>query len=738
MDAPWKIQLFGGLHAQRGDQAVTRFATSRVACLLARLALFPHRAHPREELIDLLWPESDLDSGRNSLRVAIASLRRQLEPPDIAPGSILAADRSAVRLNPLACRCDVLEFEAALKAAARAADPQQKRQALDQALAAYGGELLPGFYEDWIVEERERLEALHEEACSQRQNLPSVLSFSSLPALPAQSSPASLDAAPAPLGFPLQFTRFFGREKECAQAAQWLADPQTRLLTLTGPGGAGKTRLAVEAAQRAAASFAGPVCFVPLADLAEARFIPNAVAAALGLTPSAASEPMEQIVAALAAQPPALLVLDNLEHLVERGAPLVFSLLTRLPTLTCLATSRRRLSLPGERQFPLPPLPLPDAAGTPEQIALAASAQLFVDRAQAARPDFQLTRGNAALVADLCHKLEGLPLAIELVAARSLSLTPAQMAERLDQRFELLTSRRGDKGGRHRSLWAAMAWSHDLLPPTLQQFFVGLSVFRGGCAFEAAQAVCEQPQALEFLTQLRERSLILVEESGPEMRFRLLESLREFGEEHLAIEERQALARRHAAWFLSLAQDAWPQITGPDQARWLDRLEAEHDNLRLALTFWLAAEDGVEAALDMCGSLWRFWSTRGHFASGRDWLRRALERPGGAPFHRARALNGAGNLARLQGDYSDAEASYADALAIMRQLDIKTSIGACLCNLGMVAMHRENYAQARALQEEALALRREIDDRGGIAFTLECLAMVAQHQKDYVLSRRLA
>jgi predicted ATPase len=735
MDNVWQFQLLGNLRAQRGEQVITRFATTRSAALLARMALFPQRAHPREELVDLLWPDSEIDSGRLNLRVALASLRRQLEPPDVPQGSVLIADRSLLRLQHLACRCDAVEFEETLKVAARSQDLHKKREALDRALTLYAGELLPGFYDEWILEERERLAALYQDACEQQQRLPKVVT------LDASEKENGVQALPDMRGFPVQFTRFFGRTNECETLESWLRSPETRLVTLTGPGGSGKTRLAFEAARRVQGVFAGPSCFVPLADLGNACLIPDAIAQALSLTRSATEESLEQVVAHLAALPPALLVLDNFEHLVDRGAPLLFSLLSRLPTLTCLVTSRRRLALPGERECPVPPLGLPEADGTPDQVAQTASAQLFADRAQAARPDFQITPGNAAAVAALCRTLEGIPLALELAAARAQTLTPAQMNKRLTQRFEVLTSRRGDKGGRHRSLWAALAWSYDLLNRDLQRFFLRLSVFRGGGTVEGAQVVCEEPQALEYLTQLRERSLIVLEESAGEMRFRLLETLREFGKEQMDEEARTALAAQHAAWYGGLAREAWPQITGPDQARWLNRLEADHDNLRLALSFWLSQDEAVdeatEEALEMGGSLWRFWSTRGHYTTGREWLRQALARPGGRPYTRARAANGAGNLARIQGDYPAAEAFYTEALAIMRELGLKTSIGACLCNLGMVAMHREDYAKAQALQKEALILRQESGDRGGIAFTFQCQGMVAHHLKDYALARCL-
>ena len=424
MDVPWQFHLLGRLNAQRGDLTVTRFASSRIAALLARLALFPRRAHAREELIELLWPESELDAGRLSLRVALASLRRQLEPPDVAPGSILIADRSILRLNPIACRCDVADFEAALKTAARASSPQGKREALDQAIALYTGELLPGFYDDWIIEERERLTALYEEAYEQLHDLPAATLVSILAVANTETAPGQ----PRLHGFPLQFTRFFGRELEGAQIGQWLHSPQTRLVTLTGPGGAGKTRLAVQTAQQAAPAFAGPVCFVSLADLSDPELIPDAIAQTLGLTRSAGLEPLDQIAAALAAQPPALLVLDNFEQLVTNGAPTVFSLMCRVSVF----------DVSGD----LPPPPVPAGRARVSRSSLTAAgggrdagtdfpgrrrpAYLWTGR----RPPGPTSSSRAATpqtVADLCRSLEGLPLAIELVAARAQALTPAQM-----------------------------------------------------------------------------------------------------------------------------------------------------------------------------------------------------------------------------------------------------------------------------------------------------------------------
>ena len=723
MDTPWQFQLLGKLSAQRGDLAVARFATSRIGALLARLVLSSGSAHSREELIELLWPDGDQDAGRLSLRVALASLRRQIEPPDVPPGSILIADRTVVRLNPLACRSDVAAFEAALKSADRAPDAQTRRRALDQAVALYSGELLPGFWDEWILDERERLAALYDAAVERRQALPAATLTAAL-ALPPDETPAG---RPPLRGFPLQFTRFFGRDEECAQAAEWLRDAGTRLLTLSGPGGAGKTRLSAQIAQRVAGDFGGPVCFVPLADLGQPSLIPDAVAQALGLPRTSGAEPLDQVVAALADQPPALLVLDNFEHLVDGGGPFVFSLLSRLPTLTCLVTSRRRLGLPGEREFPVPPLPLPDADAPLEHVSLASSVRLFVDRAQAARPDFQLTRGNANAVADLCRRLEGLPLAIELVAARAQALTLAQMAERLAQRFELLTSRRGDKGGRHRSLWAAMAWSYDLLSPDLQTFFLRLSVFRGGCTPPSAEAVCGESRAGEFLTQLRERSLLGMAEEHGELRFRLPESLREFGEERLSLGERADLARSHAAYFSDLAGQMAALWGGPKQRIALTALDGEADNLRAALAFCRTDDgegDPVATGLRLAGSLGQYWTTRGLLREGLDWLDGALAR-GGADEARAKALAEAGWLAAGLADYDRADPALTESIALSRRGGDGRGEAYARRLRGIAATWRGDNPQASCDLEESLQLSRSAGDESLVASALLALGVLA-------------
>ena len=748
MDAPWRIQLLGALRAQMGETTITRFATSRVAVLLARLALYPQRAHSREELCDLLWPEADLSSGRLNLRVAIASLRRQLEPPHLPPGSVLVADRSFVGLNPASFRCDVADFEAAWAASARAVSPAARREALAHAAALYGGDLLPGSYDDWVVEERERLATVYEEVRAQQEGLAAWTPTRPVADVEAAADVERAPIAPRLLRLPLRFTRFFGREQDRAQAAEALETPDTRLVTLTGPGGVGKTRLALETARQIAdhsgSRFLGPLCFVPLADLSDARLIPAAIAESLALARDDSAEPLDQVVVALSALPPALLVLDNFEQLVERGAPLVLSLLTRLPAcLTCLVTSRRRLALPGEREYPVHPLPIPPPPSglpeTPGEVAGSAGALLFVDRAQAARPDFQLTRGNAAAVAELCRKLEGIPLAIELVAARASVLSPAQMNERLARRFEVLTSRRGEKDGRHRSLWAAVAWSYDLIPAPLQRFYAGLSVFRGGCTAEAAQAVCGQPSALEFLTQLRERSLVTVEHDGSEPRFRLLETLREFAGEQLSEEDLAELLARHGDYFVTLAEESRAALRGPAQAHWLERLEADNDNLRAALDAAHGSADGAETELRLAAALVQFWAMRGHLREGCGRIKTALARGADAPASlRAAALHGACFLAYWQGDYAATQAYSQAALTLWDTLDDRIGPLKSRQMLANALLYQGRHEEAKAHFTQALAQAQALEGEGHHSTTsLGGLAIIAHWQGDYTQARVL-
>jgi predicted ATPase/DNA-binding SARP family transcriptional activator len=826
---PWYIELFGHLRLHQGTQEITRFRTRKNAALLAYLAYFIDRAHPREVLIEFLWPDVPLDAGRNNLSVSLNSLRRQLEPPGVAAGAVLIADRSQVRLNPAAVTTDVSAFEAAVRAGQQTQCDKERIAHLTLAANTYRGPLLPGFYDDWTLMERDRLadayrtalrhlirclvqehslepaidyahrvvqiDPLREQARRELMRLyiaagrpeAALEQFHQLENLLAQTLGASASAAtrdlaetlqtgrpnldanrhtaasssptvvaparaipaehaplpgPPPGNLPLVFTRFFGREKEIQDISAHLDPAAARLVTLTGPGGVGKTRLAQETARHLRTRFSGGIWFVPLADVTEAARVPDSIREILGLAYSESAPVVDQVAQALS-QRPALLVLDNLEHLGGSGAQVVQMLLERATNLNVLATSRQPLALAAEQEIAVPPLPTPEMPGTPERLLEFPSVQLFVDRAQAQRVDFQITSRNAAGIRALCARLEGLPLAIELAAAWAKMLTPKQMLKQMEHRFDFLVSRRIDLPERHRTLRAVIEGSYRLLGPEEQGLFAALSTFRGGWTLESAEAVCVEPRALSLMARLRDRSLVIAEETDAvdtdTMRYRMLESLREYASEQLPAETAGLLARRHAAYFLQIAEQAKPLLQGASQGRWLETLSAEHDNLRQALTFFLEAADGAEAGLRLGSALQQFWSTRGYLSEGRERLTVLLARAEARVHSKARAdaLNGAGVLAWRQGDWTSARSLHQESLEIRRELGDRQGFAISLGNLGNVAYDQGDYATARSLQEESLEMRRELGDRPGIAQSLGNLGNVAYEQGDYDSARSL-
>ncbi|MCW3055574.1 MAG: putative ATPase, partial [Chthonomonadales bacterium] len=575
---------------------------------------------------------------------------------------------------------------------------------------------------------------------------------------PTPSHPTPTPSVSHASRLPLQLTRFFGREQELTQLQALLRSQDHRLLTLTGPGGTGKTRLALEVAQRLTAEWQGPLWFVPLADLTEAERLPDAIARAIGLRLSADFDALDQIVEALSACP-TLLILDNFEQLPEEAAERVQHLLQRLPLLTCLVTSRHLLKIGGEQEFPIAPLPTPQSteAGKTEatssmlpssnsriESALLAypSVQMFVDRARQSRPDFQLTTANAEIVSALCRQLEGIPLAIELTAAWAQMLTPTQMLERLNRRFDLLTSRRKDLPPRHRTLRATLEWSFRLLSPELQQMFARLCIFHGGWALEAAEALCRREEQDAFeesmdsvlltLSLLVERSLILAEESGEGMRYRLLETLREYGREQLTDAERREMQARHLGYFLELAEQAERALFGPDQVRWMDRLEQEHDNLRAALRF-CQHENDRHAGLRLAGGLTEFWHRRGHAREGSQWLETFLALPTEVPPDvLAKALLSLGSLQNLFAPGERVLELYEQSLSLSRQIGDRSAMARVLQQMHeVVYFQQRDAARSVALLEQSLALCRAVADLKGVAETLLRLGNVIRDQGDY-------
>ena len=392
--------------------------------------------------------------------------------------------------------------------------------------------------------------------------------------------------------------------------------------------------------------------------------------------------------------------------------------------------------MPGEREMPVAPLPVPGLAETAEELSHSASAQVFVDRAQAVRPDFTVSDRSAADLAALCRSLEGIPLALELAAARIRALSLAQMRVRLDQRFELLASRRGDKGTRHRSLWAAIAWSYDLLPAASRRFFALLSVFRGGWTLEAAEAVCEEPAALEALAQLRANSLLLAEDGLPDLRFRLLESLREFAWEQLSPDDREAAGERHAAFFAAQAGRADEVLQGPDQGDWLRRFEADAANFLLALDWLNARPDRAAVALTMTTCLYHFWLLSGRQHEGRARLDAVLVRWSAPDAARADGLTVAGNLAEAEGDLPGARARMEEGLALNLRLGREEQAARGRGDLGIIASRQGRLPEAVAHWEATTAYWQGRNEPRRAAATLNNLGILERRQGDLEAARR--
>jgi len=1016
VDQPWKIEMLGGLRVHQADTVITRFKTHKTGALLAYLAFYMQRTHTREALIAMLWPEVDLIQGRPSLSVALSSLRHQLEPPGTAARSVLLTTNADVRLNPAACATDVQEFEALLQSAKKAGPGTAEIDLLTRAIESYRGELMFGYYEDWCLTERERLEGLYVQGLRAlvfalvrerevRQAIPyaekavavaplqeelyrdlmQLYSASAQPSLalqqyrvleerleqelgdrpsaatrklaeeitarmqetrtvraaapvappPAEAAAnlpagmqtllairpgtpfseaetealqqnarthggqvgvgrsgfwwamfgraadalacalavhrglataegrgsgefvftlhtgeidsdsrrtgmrhhilAMLDAAhggqilcseetalflrnnlesgarlselgrwrlpdhetPVPLFevrrqgeadrdfpppkaerahqpiLPMQFSRFFGRDEEFARLRVLLGQTSpARLVTLTGPGGAGKTRLAIEAARQLADAWAGAVCFVALASVQEPERIVEAILDSLKQPCPAGKDPLTQLCANLEGRP-TLLILDNMEQVAEGAAHIVASLLERAPTLSCLITSRRLLNIAAEQELPVLPLPIPAEGTALERLVLCESVRLFVDRAQIARPDFQVTPHNAAAIAELCTRLEGLPLALELAAARALVLTPAQMLVQLEDRFAFLTSRRKDIAERHRTLRGAVEWSYRLLDTELQQCFARLSVFRDGWTLEAAEAICDNPETLDALCQLQECSLLRAEtvQDGDGLRFRMLGILQAFGDGQLDAEERERLRARHADYFARFAEEAATHLSGDSQRFWRGRLSQERENLRTALTYLLDTNSSTQAAR-MCVALSEFWEhgviregaafllrcltasppvedrlllrsllssagwfayLEGHYAEALVWQQKNLaecvqmeDREG-----ECIALNNLGLIAQVQGEDAEAWRCFEASLALARAQGNRARQAARLSNLGLLAIQMRRFGEAHQALDEALSLYRTDGDTNGIAACFCNLGKLAIYEDRY-------
>jgi predicted ATPase/serine/threonine protein kinase len=551
-----------------------------------------------------------------------------------------------------------------------------------------------------------------------------------------------------PCNLPVQRTAFVGRDKELAAAKELLLRDDVRLLTVTGPAGIGKTRLALEVAREMLEHFSAGVYFIPLAAVGDPALIPAIISQALNIRETGGQAPLEALREYLqnSLRTPTLLLLDNFEHLIA-AAPTVSDLLAIGANLKVLVTSRAALHVYGEHEFPVSPLALPDSRSLPplKELSQYSAVTLFIKRAKAVKPDFEISADNAAAVAEICARLDGLPLAIEIAAARVKLFSPSAMRKRLASRLELLTGGPRDLPARQQTLRGAIDWSYDLLTAAEQKLFRRLSVFAGPCTLEAVEAVCNTKNdlglnLLDGVASMVDRSLMQqAEQAESESRFVMLETIREYGLEKLAASGEEPLTRRaHAAFFLVLAEEGASERAGAEQSESLDRFEIEHNNFRAALD-WLTENGDAEWGLRLGAALFRFWETREYLAEGRDRLGKLLNLGGAmAPTKaRARVLFAAGVMAGGQGDYGSSDALLQESLEIARRLNDKRAIAVSLNALAVIARDRGDAAASRSLFEESLALWREFDDSRAVARSLSNLANVVKLQGDYTHARSL-
>jgi non-specific serine/threonine protein kinase len=816
-----RLFLLGAFRLERNAQPL-RLPTRKAEMLLAYLALHP-QPQSREKLAALLWGDSPDEQARASLRSALTALRR------VVGEDWIVADRETVQLNLEAgLWVDALTFKTQAEALNSTAMPNFGPASIE----IYGGDLLADCYDDWLGPERESLRQLylsalahltthyraHGEYAQAIETAERILSAEPADEAAHQSLmqsywalgereaalrqytacqqvlrtelgveptaqttalyqqirrarviPASLNNLPAPL------TSFIGRAREIESIVAELQKDESaqRLHTLIGPGGAGKTRLALRVAETLGQTprFPDGVWWVELAAVAEASLVPQAVAKVLGLR----ENPGQSIVHSLATfvQPKRmLLVLDNCEHLIFTCAALAEHLLRGGPQLKILATSREVLNLTGEHVWPVPPLE-----------ASSEATRLFSERAAAVKFGFTVSPANTAAIAQICQRLDGLPLAIELAAARVRALSPEQIAARLDDRFNLLTTGNRAALPRQQTLRAALDWSYDLLEAAEQTVFRRLAVFAGGFTLEAAEKVIGDEflsitnpylSLLDILTRLIDKSLLLAEQD----RYHMLETLHEYAVDKLWLSgEEPDLRRRHLQWCVQLVEEAEPKLISAEQAEWQERLEQDHANLRAALR-WAAtgAEMDVALGLRLAGALWRFWDQRGYLGESHQQLAALLALPAAQTPTPARAktLMHAGILAHYQmhrttaeellneslrlwqmlgpehrrfealtrfhmgfaahrvGDLAAARTQYEASLALWRELGDEWGLSETLSNLGMLVRRENDYAHAYRYHAESLSLKRKIGDPRGVAYALWGLGQVALAQGNLI------
>lgn len=549
----------------------------------------------------------------------------------------------------------------------------------------------------------------------------------------------------SPTNLPTLLSRFIGRQKELQEIVRLIGE--YHLITLVGPGGVGKTRLSIQVSQELLEKFPAGVWLVELASQRDPALVPRAVASTIGVR----DQPQRSTIDILCdhlQQKEMLIILDNCEHLVETCALLAEKILLSSPGVRILATSREKLGVHGEVIYQVPSLSLPSHSHRLPVTSLQKyeAVELFIERALIAVPGFYVSNENAATLVQICQRLDGIPLIIELAAAKLRVLSLEQIYERLDDRFQLLASGVRTAIPRHQTLQAVIDWSYDLLSPVEQTLFQYLSVFANGWTLEAAEFICTEKKLgsldiIELLEQLINKSLVHKEETVNEPRYRMLETIREYALQKLdSSGEMKEVCLRHLLFFAKMVEEAERNFKGPNQANWYSRLDKELDNLRMAMTCF-KGEEQADVRLRLNTGLWRYWKTRGNTSEGRRDLQQVLEDLPRGPIRQtgdyARALNAAGSLAYYEGDLWYSDQSRKEALAIFQNLDDKVGIADCLIGLGNTASSQGDYDSARKYYEESLAIRKALEDSWGVARLLGNLGLLASFEMDFSRARSL-
>jgi len=791
-----RINLLGKYQIEHQTQPI-RLSTRKTESLLAYLVLHP-QSHGREKIAALFWGDSSDTQARNSLRNALAVLRKHLG------NDLLLVDRQSVSINPeYPLWVDVLEFETQAKN--YLVEPVSDNQ-VD--IALYKSNLLPDFYDEWIFPLREHYRSLFIKTLLQlTQQLRSqseyekaietarkLLAFEStnerahqhimfchtamgnrnaaikqyeecqrilmeeLGVDPEKETTALYDwikqtpSEANPLearitNLPIPLTSFVGRKRELSDVKQKLSS--ARLLTLTGPGGSGKTRLALQAGTELLDSFKDGVWWVDLTALTDKSLVTYSIARSLGV-PEIPNQSLDETIAHFLHSKHLLLVIDNCEHLIEPCAQIIHFLSERCSQLTILATSRESLNATGEQTWQVPTLSLPD----PQKISLIdlllgyEGIRLFVERARAANSDFTLTEQNASFVAQVCSRLDGIPLAIELAAARTKLLTPEQIAARLDDRFRLLTSGSRTAPLRHQTLQATMDWSYDLLNDKEQRVFRSLAVFSGSWDLDATEVICassdhlEKDEILALLSSLVNKSLVIQEGAqNGRSRYRLLETIRQYALDALTnAGESHEVQKHHLSYYLRLVEAAKPHLGFflPDEEmlKWLGVLAPEHDNLRAAIKFCEANPSHAEAGLKMTGNLHWYFLLHNRLSEGRDWIHKLqINNTNISQTVQAQAYLTSGFLACWQGDFAPARPSFETSLKLFEEINHGAGIAFSLHGLGFAANGLGEHTDAGQYFGRCLQIAREIDDKWITSIALHFIAIGTSFQSNYDLAR---